>query len=276
MKCAVYYHPDFATKGYPMLMHRVRPGFEAVQKMPQASRIGFITARATEDTERLLEMVHTAQHIQSVNQQGYHEVALLSAGSVVQAAEDLATGKYEFAFAFTGTAGHHAGRNYCWGFCYYNDAAMAVVKLRELGIKRIMIFDIDPHSGDGTRDILGGDKDIIHINFHSNEYDSYDDKSMNNYDCWLDRADDDDFVPAVESYASRTWDFEFLMVIFGHDGHTTDYGGFYLHTEAYVEFAKKMKALAGNRPILYILSGGSVPKIAEEVIPAVIAVYAGE
>lgn len=273
MKCAVYYHPDFAEHGYPVLKHRVKPGFEAVQAMPGAGQIDFITPVAGEDTLRLLEAVHTGKHIQSVKHEGYHDVALLSAASVIQAAEDLAAGKYGFAFAFTGSAGHHAGRNYAWGFCYYNDAAMAVMRLREQGVRRIMIFDIDPHFGDGTRDILGPDPEVLHINFYANNESSWDDRQLNNYDCQLGYAEDHQFEKAVDRYVSMDWDFEFLMVVFGHDGHTNDYGGFRLFTDAYVDFARKIKKMAAGRPLLYILSGGSRPEIAAEVIPAVIQVH---
>lgn len=273
MKCAVYYHPDFTDRGYPILKHRVGPGFEAVRNMPGSGQISFITPAHGEDTRRLLELIHTDRHIQSVKHDGYHDVALLSAASVIQAAEDLAAGKCQFAFAFTGTAGHHAGHNYSWGFCYYNDAAMAVKRLRELNVKRIMIFDIDPHFGDGTRDILGNDPDILHINFYAHDECSCDDRHLNNYDCLMYQADDETFTRAVDKYVNQVWDFEFLMVVFGHDGHTNDYGGFYLHTEAYVDFARKIRAMATGKPILYILSGGSRAEIAAEVIPAVIREY---
>ena len=44
----------------------------------------------------------------------YREVAMLSAGSVMMAAEMVARGEARRAFAYTGTAGHHASRGSCW------------------------------------------------------------------------------------------------------------------------------------------------------------------
>ncbi len=273
LKAAVYYHPDFADKGYTTLRHRVKPGFDALQPLVNSGQIQVRTPTIDETAHALLHTTHSPELVERVISAGYHEVALLSAAGVIQAAEALAKNELDMAFCFVGSGGHHAGQNYCWGFCYYNDVAMAVNRLRQLGIPDIMIIDIDPHSGDGTRDLLAADPNIIHLNFFADEDYPYEDKNRGNYGVLLDGASDQVLAAALEEYLERDWNFNLLIVIVGHDGHCLDYGDFYLTTAFYGSFARRIKAFAAGRPVLFVLSGGSLPQVASEVIPAIIEGY---
>jgi len=50
-----------------------------------------------------------------------------------------------------------------WGFCYFNNMAIALLALHEEGLmSTALVLDIDLHFGDGTVDILG-DKDWVKI-----------------------------------------------------------------------------------------------------------------
>jgi len=273
MKAGVYYHPDFADNGYPVLKDRVKPGFDGLYKFIKDGKIQLFTPEIDEEAENLLAATHSSRHIASVNHSGYHEVSLLSAAGVVQAATKLAQGDLEFAFCFVGAAGHHAGYDHYWGFCFYNDVAMAVKKLRTLGINKIMIIDVDPHFGDGTRDLLGNDPDVIHINFYSGFRKTHYDSSLRNYDIAISGATDEVFLHALDSVLGQEWDFELLIVIFGHDSHHRDYGGFNLSNMAYPQFAQKIKNFALEKPVLFVLSGGSNPQVARDVIPAIVEVF---
>lgn len=273
MKAGIYYHPDFADKGYPILKHRVKPGFDGLQKFVETGRVQVLTPEIDKEVENLLVATHSPRHISSVQRSGYHKVSLRSAAGVVQAATMLAQGGLEFAFCFVGAAGHHASYEHYWGFCFYNDVAMAVKKLRTLGINRIMIIDVDPHFGDGTRDLLGDDPDVIHVNFYSGSKKTYYDSRLQNYDISISGATDEVFLQAVDSALEQQWDFEFLIVIFGHDSHHRDYGGFNLSNLAYPQLAQKIKDFAREKPILFVLSGGSNPQVARDVIPAIVDVF---
>ncbi|MGI5880392.1 MAG: hypothetical protein ACOX6L_07345 [Syntrophomonadaceae bacterium] len=270
MKAAVFYHPDFAEKGYSTLMHRVKPGFNSLQDMIKTGQLILIVPEINTECYQWLQATHSAQLIEGVKASGMHEVALLSASGVIEAAVKLSQGELDFAFCFVGTAGHHAGQKYCWGFCYYNDVVMAVKKLQSIGTEKIMIIDVDPHSGDGTRDLIAGNPYIIHINFFADEDYAYSDQVLNNYGILLDNADDNKFLAALDTILQREWDFEFLIVIFGHDSHCLDYGDFYLTTAAYQSLAGKIRVFAQKRPVLFVLSGGSNPQVASEAIPTVI------
>ncbi len=276
MKAGVFYHPDFYEKGYFILKDRVKPGFEGLKDLIRLNKLQHLIPEIDNETEALLASTHSPGHIASVKSEGEHTTALLSAAGVVQAAVKLARGELDFAFCFVGAAGHHASYDSYWGFCFYNDAVMAVKKLRQLGIQKIMIVDVDPHFGDGTRNLLGHDRDIIHINFFGNSGVRKFDPVLQNYDVPVPGYGDRSFLQEMDLVLSQQdWDFDFLIVIFGHDSHEKDYGNCHLTFAAFPAMAEKIKYLAGNKPVLFILSGGDNPEVAQVVIPSVIEIFVG-
>jgi len=55
---------------------------------------------------------------------------------------------------------HHAGRASARGYCLFNDVAVACTELRREGLaRRVLVVDCDVHQGDGTAELLGGDRD---------------------------------------------------------------------------------------------------------------------
>ena len=71
------------------------------------------------------------------------------AGGSILAAELVARGEVERAFAFAGGL-HHAMPDRASGFCYLNDAVLAILALRRHGL-RVAYVDIDAHHGDGVQ-----------------------------------------------------------------------------------------------------------------------------
>lgn len=270
MKVAVTYHEDFGKHGHAVLKNRVIPSFQALKELIAAGKVEVFEPQLS-GVQKLVEKIHTPRHLQEVEYSGYYEVSLLSVASVVTAAELLAEQKFKRAFAYVGAAGHHASRNGFWGFCYLNDVAAAILRLREKGWKRFLILDVDPHFGDGTRDIFKYDRDVIHINFDTSTQPRLD-TEFNNYDYGLGFCKDREFLAALEEALQPLYDFEMMIVIFGHDSHMRDYGGFSLSFDAYPALARKVKEYAGERPLLWVLSGGSEPEVAKQVIPDIIRV----
>jgi len=103
-----------------------------------------------------LRRVHTQSHIESIKMNPHlHEIACLSAGGAIKAAQMAMEG--EPCFGLIRPPGHHASSDHCWGYCYFNNLAIALAKLREAGlIKRALILDFDLHFGDGTDNIFRG------------------------------------------------------------------------------------------------------------------------
>ena len=94
--------------------------------------------------------VHTPEQIEAVERERkIYPLALLAAGGTLQAARFALGG--ESAFALVRPPGHHASPGSCWGFCYFNNVAIAVQTLLDEGaIRTALILDVDLHYGDGT------------------------------------------------------------------------------------------------------------------------------
>ena len=71
--------------------------------------------------------VHTDEHVKSVEREGVYEIAALAAGGAIKAAQ---IGLTEPCFAVIRPPGHHASADSAWGFCYFNNMAIALEKLK--------------------------------------------------------------------------------------------------------------------------------------------------
>lgn len=116
-------------------------------------------------TESDIAAVHSAEHIELIKQQGLYPIAALAAGGALQAAESSMT---EPSFALIKPGGHHASRDSYWGFCYFNNMAIAIQSLLNGNkIKSAYILDIDEHYGDGNVNIFKDDSRITICNIES-------------------------------------------------------------------------------------------------------------
>ncbi|NPV60075.1 MAG: histone deacetylase [Actinobacteria bacterium] len=275
-KVTVVYHQDFGAHGYPALKGRVAPAFEELGSRGLLDLEGVRVMEATPADDDLAAEVHSESHLRGVKASGYYDIALLSAGSVVMGASEAGEGRALSSFCFVGAAGHHASHDGFWGFCFLNDVAMAVTHLRERSdLRRFAIIDIDPHFGDGTRDILGPDAEVLHVNFHSG-HPMIKGEGLHNLDIALPHnADDRRFLEGVGEAleAARAFEHDLLFVIFGHDSHRDDYGAFELGDGVYASFARKVKEVFPER-VCYVLSGGADARVARRAIGDVIEVLA--
>ncbi|MDQ0811963.1 acetoin utilization protein AcuC [Streptomyces sp. B3I7] len=96
---------------------------------------------------------------------GMHEVSALIAGQSVGAAEAVWRGEALHAVNFSGGL-HHAMPAGASGFCVYNDAALAIARLLELGAERVVYVDVDVHHGDGVQAAFWEDPRVLTISLH--------------------------------------------------------------------------------------------------------------
>lgn len=88
--------------------------------------------------------------------------ALHASGAVVLATDLVLNGKVDNAFCCVRPPGHHAGKANSAGFCIFNHVAVGVAHaLTYKNIKRVAIFDIDVHHGDGTEDIFKDNPNVM-------------------------------------------------------------------------------------------------------------------
>lgn len=214
----VVYHPryeevyasDPAAKAGRMesIIKEVSPHFELVMAEPATvSDIG---------------LVHSEEHIKYVQRMALtYEIALLAAGGAIKAAELAAGGQP--AFALIRPPGHHASRDHCWGFCFFNNMAISIAKLRKEGrIKTAVIVDIDLHFGDGTAKIFENVPEVIY--FHP------------------EGRNRRGFVDGVSTFLAET-KADVVAVSAGFDRHERDWGGL-LKTEDYKTIGKLVKGCA--------------------------------
>jgi len=127
----------------------------------------------------------------------------------------------EPAFGLIRPPGHHASPDSCWGFCYFNNVAIAVKKLMKEGkVKKAMILDFDLHFGDGTENAFRGIREAEY--YHPEGSDAH------------------EFVGNVEKRLERAGDLDILAVSAGFDRHLEDWGGL-LSTENYRTIGSLLK-----------------------------------
>src|SRR5205809_6117412 len=95
---------------------------------------------------------------------GVWDCARLVAGGSLLAADLVANGEVDRVFHFAGGL-HHAVDQRASGFCYVNDAVLAIMRLRERGW-RVAYVDIDAHHGDGVQFAFYRDPSVLTISTH--------------------------------------------------------------------------------------------------------------
>ncbi len=93
-----------------------------------------------------------------------HEAAAAVAGGSIRAMEAILRGEVEHAL-HPGGGLHHAMRDRAWGFCIYNDPALAIARARRDGL-RVMYIDLDVHHGDGVQTLFWDDPGVLTFSIH--------------------------------------------------------------------------------------------------------------
>jgi acetoin utilization protein AcuC len=96
--------------------------------------------------------------------QGVFDGSLLVAGASLRAAELVDSGVADVAFNIAGGL-HHAMADHASGFCYINDAVIAIKSLVSRG-RRVAYIDIDAHHGDGVQAAFYDTDQVLTISLH--------------------------------------------------------------------------------------------------------------
>ena len=192
----------------------------------------FVTIRPAADIDIL--RVHRQRHLERVRAEGVFDIAALAAGGAIQAATCAMN---EPAFALIRPPGHHASADSCWGFCYFNNMAVALMRLKQEGyITRAFLLDFDLHYGDGNVNILGDRSWVTILN--------------------PDASSSARFLQQTEK-ALADGVFDIIGVSAGFDNHVEDWGGL-LTTEDYYSLGRMVRRAARNQlaGCFGILEGG--------------------
>jgi acetoin utilization protein AcuC len=96
---------------------------------------------------------------------GMYEASALVAGQSVAAAEAVWHGEAGHAINIAGGL-HHALAGSASGFCVFNDVALGIARLLELGAERVAYVDVDVHHGDGVQELFFHDPRVLTISLH--------------------------------------------------------------------------------------------------------------
>ena len=77
------------------------------------------------------------------------------------------------AFALSRPPGHHAGADFFGGYCFLNNAALAAQHLRNSGMERVAVLDVDYHHGNGTQAIFYDRPDVFFASLHGDPRTEY-------------------------------------------------------------------------------------------------------
>ena len=98
---------------------------------------------------------------------GSYDYARQAAGLVVAAVDEVLTGRARNAYALARPPGHHCGPASPMGFCFLNNAAVAVeAAIAKHRLSRVAIVDWDVHHGNGTEAIFAERPDVLTISIH--------------------------------------------------------------------------------------------------------------
>ncbi|MFD0959343.1 acetoin utilization protein AcuC [Paenibacillus chungangensis] len=145
-----------------------------------------------EVTDQLLQLVHRPDYVKAVKQlsnaanwtsdealanqygmhtedtpyfEGIHEAAAAIVSGSVAAADAVMSGRTLHAYHMAGGL-HHAFPDRAAGFCVYNDAAIAIQRIRDMYGARVLYIDTDVHHGDGVQWSFYENPDICTYSIH--------------------------------------------------------------------------------------------------------------
>jgi acetoin utilization deacetylase AcuC-like enzyme len=196
----IIYHPRY-TDTYDLDPAAAPGRIESILK-ELIGKYEFIEpSSATVDDIRL---VHSPSHIADIRgNAAVYEAALLAAGGAIKAAQ-LASGG-EPSFALIRPPGHHASPESCWGFCFFNNIAVAINRLKnDHVIRNAFILDFDLHYGDGTE------------NAYMKMQTRYYQPEINNREA---------FVNDIRKKLAKESNYSIMAVSAGFDRHEADWGG---------------------------------------------------
>ena len=191
MKTAFIYSDKFAGfdygPGHPLRPFRLKLTYELIKTCgllssadprviePQPARLEDLLTWHTKDYVDMLKASNNGEYVAGSEAYGLgpgdnpifagmFDWSRLVAGASLTAADLVDRGEAEVAFNIAGGL-HHAMSGHASGFCYVNDAVLAIKSLVGRG-RRVAYIDIDAHHGDGVQEAFYDTDRVLTISLH--------------------------------------------------------------------------------------------------------------
>ena len=212
-----YYNPDYAMD--PAAKAGRLEGI--IDLLSKNKEFEFITPKPA--TKEDILRAHTERHFNYVKRDSLlYELASLAAGGSILAAEEGYMGNPTF--AIIRPPGHHASADSCWGFCYFNNISISLLKLFSEGkITSALVLDFDLHTGDGNLNIL------------TNRNDGFKVKILN-----PSSSGHINYIKEVEDFMQNLKKIDIFVASAGFDQGIEDWGHL-LYPDDYYELGRFMK-----------------------------------
>ena len=125
--------------------------------------------KTTEMSQKISQIDAKTYNIGSLSNPVFPEMfkrPATSVGSSLLAADLVADGGRAYSL---GGGLHHGMAAYANGFCFLNDLAFAINRLRELGIQRVAYIDLDAHHCDGVTAAFPEDENLFIVSAHEDK-----------------------------------------------------------------------------------------------------------
>jgi len=172
--------------GHPEQPGRIKAVLNALKKAELSHKFRKVEPRECKDEDIL--RCHTKEYLETVKadlargasslstgdtviSKDSLMVARLATGGVLQAADEVLTGKAPNAFCVVRPPGHHATPDKGMGFCIFNHVAIAARYAQEKHkVGKILIVDWDVHHGNGTQDVFYDDESVFFFSTHQSPW----------------------------------------------------------------------------------------------------------
>lgn len=172
-------------RNHPLDIPRVSLALDLIRSVDAITETEYVPSRIATDEE--LRWYHTKDYLQAMRLcetmgkvtdhyrqrhnignlenpwfEDFFKTPAVATGGSIQAAEALLAGQ----MAFSPAGGmHHARPDQARGFCFFNDAVLAVMRLRREGL-RVLYVDLDAHHGDGVEYAFRDDPEAFTFSIH--------------------------------------------------------------------------------------------------------------
>jgi acetoin utilization deacetylase AcuC-like enzyme len=279
------------------------------QALDRSHLPGWEWREAPAATEAQLELIHSARHVRAIADlcaagggaidadtfvgESSFRAATHAAGAACSMARALMAREAPVGFCGVRPSGHHAEPDRAMGFCLFNNVAIAAeLAIRELGARRVFIFDWDVHHGNGTAEAFRHRSDVLFASIHqsglfpgtgllsdagSGQGEGY---TINlpvpagsEEELWLS------LLEHVVLPAAVAFEPDLVLLSAGFDAHLEDpLASCRLQTSSFAEMARHLRdmAVAAGAPLGAVLEGGYNQRVLGECVRETLVALAGK